>query len=113
MKKIITVLLTGLLLVTVIAGCGAASGSTASTGGGGKAKILLIMNDVTDTFRGQLADAVTSAATSSGATVDLVETVLNPEGQVFPESDLGHSDDCVHGSAELMGHIGKEVRLHA
>ena len=84
MKKIITVLLTGLLLVTVIAGCGAASESTASTGGGGKAKILLIMNDVTDTFRGQLADAVTSAATSSGATVDLVET----GGSVEMEAEL-------------------------
>ena len=84
MKKIITVLLTGLLLFTVIAGCGAASGSTASTGGGGKAKILLIMNDVTDTFRGQLADAVTSAATSSGATVDLVET----GGSVEMEAEL-------------------------
>ena len=83
MKMIITFLLTGLLLITVLAGCGSTSGSTGSTSGG-KARILLIMNDVNDTFRAELANAVTTAATSSGATVDLVES----GGSVETEAEL-------------------------
>ncbi len=91
-KKIFACLLTAVMLTGMIAGCGSASGGTASGGGGGK--ILFLITDVNDTFRATLANAIVAAGSSSGVTVDMVETGGDAEfeiNQVMGAKAAGYS----------------------
>lgn len=78
--KIISIAAVGLLTISTIAGCGSASNTSGSKG----SKILFIMTDVNDTFRKTLSDAVMSAASSQGVSIDMVET----GGSLDAEIDL-------------------------
>ena len=56
-----------------MASCGNSSGGSGGSGGGGT-KILFIMTDTNDTFRGTLSDAVVAAGKSQGVSLDMIET---------------------------------------
>lgn len=81
-KRIIGLILTCILISASIIGCGATSGGTASSGGGAGAKILFLIPDVNDTFRASLADAIKSAGSSLGVTIDYVETNGDAEFEI-------------------------------
>ncbi|MCR4756964.1 MAG: substrate-binding domain-containing protein [Butyrivibrio sp.] len=80
MKKIITCLLMGILMVTALVGCGQASTVSAAEHSGGK-KILFIMPDLNDVFRISLSNAIISEGEAKGVTVDLVQTGKSVEAQ--------------------------------
>ncbi len=93
-KKIFACLLTALMLTGMIAGCGSASGGSASGGGGGGGKVLFLVPDINDTFRATLANAIVAAASSSGVTLDMVETGGDAEfeiNQVMGAKAAGYS----------------------
>lgn len=70
-RKIVTCLLTAMLLAISVLGCQSSSSGGASASGG---KILFLMTDTDDTFRATLSEAVVAAAKSQGIALDMVET---------------------------------------
>ena len=72
-KKLFASLLISLLVVGTMASCGNSSGGSGGSGGGGT-KILFIMTDTNDTFRGTLSDAIVAAGKSQGVSLDMIET---------------------------------------
>lgn len=81
LKKVVTCLLTGILLSISVLGCGSSSGaSSGSSGGGGK--ILFLVTDLNDTFRASLANAIVDAGKSQGVTLDMVETGGSTEVEI-------------------------------
>ncbi len=79
MKKLFTCLLTGLLIIASVAGCGNASSSGSASSG--STKILYLVTDLNDTFRANLSNAIVAAGKSQGVTVDMVETGSSVEAQ--------------------------------
>lgn len=67
------------MIALSLMGCGSSSSGGMGSGG---AKVLFIMTDTNDTFRGLLADGIQSAAKNLGVSMDLVETGDDVEAQV-------------------------------
>ena len=67
------------MIALSLMGCGSSSSGGMGSGG---AKVLFIMTDTNDTFRGLLTDGIQSAAKNLGVSMDLVETGDDVEAQV-------------------------------
>ena len=65
-KRIISIFIILVMMAINLAGCGG------SSGGGGKAKILVSIHDETDTFLSKLVEAIQKKAGEKGVTVDVV-----------------------------------------
>ena len=73
-KRVLGIVLTGVMTLALLGGCGSASQSAGVGVSGGGAKVLFLITDVNDTFRAALADGIKSAASSKGVSLDYVET---------------------------------------
>lgn len=67
-KKALMIFTASTLLIASLAGCG----QSGSSGGGGKARILMTLHDDTDTFLITLVEAMDKKASSMGITLDTV-----------------------------------------
>ena len=67
-KKLLSIVFTMMLTLTLIAGCGGAKSEGGSAGG---SKILYTLTDEDDTFRATLSDAIRNAAKDQGVTLDV------------------------------------------
>ena len=94
-KKLISVLLISVMPLSMLSACGNIGG----TASGGK-KVLLSMTDTDDTFRKNLTDALTAAASSEGVTLDISYCGSSLEQQT---ADIS--------SAESKGYSAVIVRL--
>lgn len=79
MKKFGVCLLTGVMTVVLLAGCGASSGSSS---GGSASKIMFVTTDTEDAYRKLLTDGMAQAASDAGVTMDKVECGNDVEAQV-------------------------------
>lgn len=66
--KLLSIVFTMMLTLTLIAGCGGAKSEGGSAGG---SKILYTLTDEDDTFRATLSDAIRNAAKDQGVTLDV------------------------------------------
>lgn len=81
MKKFGVCLLTGVMTVGLLAGCGASSSGTAS-GGSSSSKIMLVTTDRDDAYRKLLMDGIVQAVSEAGVALDEEDCGNDVEAQV-------------------------------
>ena len=69
MRKLLSITIVLMLTVALFTGCGSSAGSGGVSGSG--VKIYFSIPDIDDSYRASLAEAVQSAASSAGATLDM------------------------------------------
>jgi hypothetical protein len=59
----------------------------------------------------QVEDVVDDAEQALGGVVDLAQVIALAVVQFGLQGEVGHADDGVHRGADLVAHVGQEVRL--
>ncbi|WP_027422214.1 substrate-binding domain-containing protein [Lachnobacterium bovis] len=77
LKKFLSIILMSCLIIGMFSGC-----EKSSSGSGGSTKVLFLMTDTKDTFRGLLSKAIVKAAKDDGIDLKMVETGESIEEQL-------------------------------